>query len=393
MNNGASSRDRAHMRRKLLAWYDRNRRDLPWRRTKDPYRVWLSEMMLQQTQVATVIPYYQRFTAAFPDVRALAAAPLENVLKLWAGLGYYARARHMHAAARAVVAEFGGDFPASVEELRRLPGIGPYSAAAVASIAFGVQAAVVDGNVARVLARLHAVREDVSTAKGKALIQRRADELIPPRRCGDFNQALMELGATVCLPGAAARCPQCPLRTHCSALAAGLVEKLPRKRARTTVSTETHAVAAIHRAGRWLVVQRDQRGLWGGLWELPTAVVNGATPRAAAAGLVERFVGAAPRSAKAFCDLERLLSHRRIRFVGFRFDLEHRPGGAQTSPARKKGKEKARWLTLGQLRAVGISNAMKVVLSALAAADAASRGGRRRRSARRAGPAACATSR
>ena len=205
----------------LLAWYDRHRRKLPWRalpgETPDPYRVWLSEIMLQQTTVRAVGPYFARFTARWSDVRALAAAPLDDVLKLWAGLGYYARARNLHACAKAVVERHGGCFPQGEAELAALPGIGPYTAAAIAAIAFDAPAAAIDGNVERVMARLFAVEAYFPAAKPD--IRRLTDGLVPARRAGDFAQALMDLGATICTPKKPA-CALCPWMEHCAARAA-----------------------------------------------------------------------------------------------------------------------------------------------------------------------------
>jgi A/G-specific adenine glycosylase len=214
----------------LLAWYDRHRRVLPWRalpgETPDPYRVWLSEIMLQQTTVRAVAPYFARFTARWPDVRALAAAPLEDVLRLWAGLGYYARARNLHACARAVAERHGGRFPQSEAELAALPGIGPYTAAAIAAIAFDARAAPVDGNIERVVARLFAVEDELPAAK--PTIRRLAETLVPAARAGDFAQALMDLGATVCTPRKPA-CALCPWIDECAARRRGDPESFPVK--------------------------------------------------------------------------------------------------------------------------------------------------------------------
>jgi len=345
----------------MLAWYDRNRRDLPWRKTTDPYRVWLSEMMLQQTQVATVIPYFARFTRAYPTIQKLAGADLRDVLKLWAGLGYYARARNLHRAAKMVVEEFDGRFPGTRDELRMLPGVGPYSAAAIASIAFGEKAAVVDGNVNRVLARLFCLRGDTATTAGKKQIASYADALAPDRRCGDFNQAMMELGATICTPGSTARCDQCPIRRDCRALADDCAASLPIKKKKVRMSRETHAVAAIRSGRRWLVVQRPETGLWGGLWELPTVVANGEPIKSAVRRLADDWTLAGCKPATtAFCKIDRQLTHKHIRFTGFICE-------AKTNIARKPQKKGARWLAFDQLRALPMSTAMLAVVDALEA--------------------------
>src|ERR1700678_2232545 len=219
----------AALRAKLLAWYVAERRDLPWRRTRDPYAVWLSETMLQQTRVDTVIPYFQAFIRAYPTLDDLARAPEQGVLSLWSGLGYYRRARLLHAAARRVAAEHGGRLPSEVAELRTLEGIGAYTAGAIASIAFKRRAALVDGNVARVLARLFAVEQDVKSAAGAAHMWRLAEDLLPDgdRDPGDWNQSLMELGATVCVPREP-KCDACPVRDLCLARERGIAGRLPR---------------------------------------------------------------------------------------------------------------------------------------------------------------------
>ena len=253
----------------LLAWFDRHAADLPWRATRDPYRVWLSEVMLQQTQVETVKPYYARFLAAYPTVQALAAAPLADVLKLWEGLGYYSRARNLHRAAQAIVQEHGGRFPEAAAALEKLPGIGRYTAGAVASIAFGQSAPVVDGNVIRVLARLLDLAEDVTQASVKARLWQTAGAWLPRERPGDYNQALMELGRMICKPRRP-RCAACPVRRHCLAAAHGTQTQRPVKTPRAPVP-HYHVTAGLiwDGAGRLLIAQRPPEGLLGGLWEFP----------------------------------------------------------------------------------------------------------------------------
>ena len=248
----------------MLAWYDENGRTLPFRGTKDPYRIWVSEIMLQQTRTETVGAYYERFLRRFPDVFALADAPEEDVLKCWEGLGYYSRARNLHKAAKKVVKQYGGRFPADVTALRALPGVGDYTAAAVASIAFDLPAPAMDGNLTRVLSRFHGVRVDV----GVPSVQRRLAALgqrdMPPVRCGDFNQALMDLGATVCVPGTP-DCPRCPLRTLCDACRAGDAEDLPVKAAAKPPVNVSLAVHLITCHGRIWMTQRKE-ALLNHLW-------------------------------------------------------------------------------------------------------------------------------
>jgi A/G-specific adenine glycosylase len=256
----------------LLAWYDRHRRKLPWRappgQRADPYHVWLSEIMLQQTTVKAVTPYYERFLARWPDIAALAAAPLDDILKLWAGLGYYARARNLHACARAVVERYGGEIPASETGLRELPGIGPYTAAAIAAIAFDAPATPVDGNIERVIARLYAVDAPLPAAKPE--ISRLARTLTPPRRAGDFAQAMMDLGATICTPKTPA-CALCPWNGACVAYARGDAAAFPRRIAKREGVLRRGAAFVARRADGFVLLRtRPARGLLGGMTEVPT---------------------------------------------------------------------------------------------------------------------------
>ena len=253
----------------LLPWFSEHARDLPWRRNRTPYRVWVSEIMLQQTRVDTVIDYYRRWMKAFPSWKALARAPQSDVLKLWEGLGYYSRARNLHAAAKTVVEEYGGKPPAAVAELKKLPGIGSYTAAAIASLAFNVDAAVVDGNVIRVLSRLFAFGGDTGSAAGKKQMQAWADALLVKGRAGEFNEAMMELGALVCLPKNP-ECTTCPMRSVCIAFAEGAPVKFPvmKKKAKVPHITVGAAVT-VNRKGEVLIAQRKQDDMLGGLWEFP----------------------------------------------------------------------------------------------------------------------------
>jgi A/G-specific adenine glycosylase len=257
----------------LLAWFRKHARDLPFRRTRDPYAVWLSEIILQQTRVEQGLPYYERFMRAFPTVSDLASADPDAVLKLWEGLGYYGRARRLHQCAREVVDKHGGRFPETAAELQALPGLGPYTAGAVASIAFGEQVPVVDGNVTRVLARLFDLDTDTDTSAGKTLLWDLARTLVPARHPGDFNQALMELGARVCAPARPA-CDACPVATHCLARERGTQALRPVRRPKAPVPSHEVVVAAIRKNGRYLIGKRPEGGLLGGLWEFPGGKVG-----------------------------------------------------------------------------------------------------------------------
>ena len=261
--------DRARRaRRRLLAHYDRAARDLPWRRTSDPYAIWISEVMLQQTRVETVRERWAAFLERFPDLHRLAAAREASVLKAWEGLGYYRRARALHRAARVLLNEHGGRLPEDAEALRRLPGFGAYTAAAVASIAFGKREAVVDGNVIRVLARYRDERGDVTKADVRRRIEDAASTLLAPRRPGDFNQALMELGATICTPRKP-RCSLCPWAADCEGRAAGDPARLPHRPPRRAVPHHDIAAGLVWREHRLLIARRPAEGLLGGLWEFP----------------------------------------------------------------------------------------------------------------------------
>lgn len=257
----------------LHRWYRAHARELPWRRTRDPYAVWISEAMLQQTRVAAVVPYYQRWMALFPTVGALAEADETAVLRAWEGLGYYARARNLHRAAREVAARFGGRVPDRLEDFRALPGVGPYTAAAVLSLAFGRDLAVVDGNVRRVLARLTALPTDPQRSPQAAALEALAHALLPDGAAALHNQAMMELGATTCSPRSPA-CPGCPLRGPCRAAAAGSPERYPVRTPRKAVPHYRVCLGLVFREGRIFIDRRPSHGLLGGLWEFPGGKVE-----------------------------------------------------------------------------------------------------------------------
>ncbi len=269
--------EKQRLRRRLLAWYADHARDLPWRQSRDPYHVWVSEIMLQQTQVATVRDYFERFVAALPDVHALAAADERQVLRLWEGLGYYRRARQMHAAAMKVIAEHDGRFPQDVETLRGLPGIGRYTAGAIASIAFDQRAPILEANTIRLLSRLIAYRGDPLKAAGQRVLWQTAADVLPQKNVARFNQSLMELGSLVCTP-TEPRCEACPLRSVCRAFAAGLQHKIPRPKARQQYSELHEAAVVIRRNGKVLMRECGQDERWAGLWDFPRFALEAEGP-------------------------------------------------------------------------------------------------------------------
>jgi A/G-specific adenine glycosylase len=348
---------RAALRRRLLAWWDAGHRDLPWRfpqRGADPYRVWLAEVMLQQTRVETAIPYYRRFVDRWPSLAALAAADDAEVLAAWSGLGYYARCRNLLAAARVALARHGG-LPGSLEALRALPGLGPYTAGAVASIAFALPAAAVDGNVARVLSRLFLVAGDPTSPGVKRRLEALAASLVDPRRPGDFNQSLMELGALTCLPRNP-RCGACPLAGSCGARRTGRQAALPGKRARKRPVAMRVAVVRVERGGRLLLSRAPDDGLLGGMWGLPgVEVPAGSDPERALEAWSREELGAPLEVVREVATLIRVLTHRRIEFRIF----EGRLGSG-----RLPGSVRMRFTTEGEASSLPASTAMHRVIEA-----------------------------
>lgn len=350
----------AAVRSALLAWYDRVRRDLPWRRTRDPYAIWVSEMMLQQTQVATVLDYYARWMQTFPDVQTLAAASEDAVLAAWQGLGYYSRARNLLRGARAVVTDHGGQVPRTLESLRKLPGIGPYSAGAIASIAYGLRTPLVDGNVVRVLCRLAALRGDPSRAPLRRQLWDLAGKLVPERRAGDFNQALMELGATVCTPKAP-RCDTCPVRGQCLAAAQGSPERLPELPARPQ-ATKLHMVAAVAvRRGRALVVRTPETAArWAGMWQFPAAELEPRElPEAAVRRVLHAAVGLHATPKGLITVVKHGVTRYRITLDAYRVEPA---GGA----ARASAGSAVAWRTADELRDLAMPAAHRRIASQLA---------------------------
>ncbi len=290
MTDFAGPPDAVQIRRQLLRWFDRHARDLPWRRTRDPYAIWVSEVMLQQTQVASVIPYFERFLVEFPSVAALAAADEQAVLRLWEGLGYYRRARDLHRAARQVMAEHDGRLPDDPARLRALPGFGRYTANAVLSQAFDRRLPIVEANSRRVLCRLLAVREDPQQPAVQERLWQAAERLLPVKRPGTFNQALMELGALVCTP-AAPHCPRCPVAAACAARRLGLQHSIPAPARRAAAVQVDEVAVVVRRGGNVLLVRRPDGGRWAGMWEFPRVEQEPLESPAAAAGRLLSALG------------------------------------------------------------------------------------------------------
>ena len=317
-NSKTKSQTRCRLiRRRLLQWFDGHARDLPWRGTRDPYAIWVSEIMLQQTRVQTVKPYYQRFLKRFPTVEKLARARIDTVLKLWEGLGYYSRARNLHRAAREIVARCEGRLPATRDELVTLPGIGSYTAGAIASIAFGRREPVVDGNVTRVLCRLFCIHADPKRTDVQKQLWSLATSLLPRTRAGDHNQALMELGSEICLPRNP-RCDECPLVRTCEARRRGEEASLPVKRPRKELPTVTVAVGVIYRDGLILIDKRKPDGLLGGLWEFPGGKKEpGESLRDALHREVREELGIRIEVKRSFMVVHHAYSHFRVRLHVF----------------------------------------------------------------------------
>ncbi len=322
----ATSRE---IRKRLVTWYSKEKRNLPWRQTKDPYAIWISEIMLQQTRVDTVIPYYERFLKEFPTVEALADAREERVLKKWEGLGYYSRARNLHSAAREMVERYGGELPQRKEELQSLKGFGPYTSGAVASIAFGEAVPAVDGNVIRVYSRLFATNKNIPLI---------AQKLVEPKDPSSFNQSVMELGALVCLPKNP-KCLLCPLRTICRAQKLGRVEEFPSRNRAISVKTLRSFAFVVQSGNSVLLRRRPSKGLWGGLWEFPmleAKSLNQATHR------FETEFKIKPLAPRKVGRLKHQLSHRTIDLTIY------------SSAAKKKTKGEG-WVSISSLQSLPFS--------------------------------------
>jgi A/G-specific adenine glycosylase len=356
--NSLSRADCRSIRRPLLSWYRRSRRDLPWRRDRDPYRIWVSEIMLQQTQVATVIPYFERFLAAFPSVADLAAAHEQAVLRLWEGLGYYRRARDLHRAARQVVMEFGGRIPETPETLQTLPGIGRYTMGAILSQAFDQRHPILEANSQRLLSRLFGRTEDPRRGAGRRWLWEAAETLLPERQVGEFNQALMELGALVCTP-TAPQCPVCPLASWCEARRLGIQEEIPRFPGAPKVLLIQEAAVVVRRGAHVLLVQRPEQGRWAGLWEFPHAPLNERESHdAAAARLVRELVAIEVEMGPEFLTLRHSVTRHRITLVCF--EASYRTGSFQSQFYRQ-----GRWIDPRELAAFPVSAPQRRLARAL----------------------------
>lgn len=352
---------RCAFQQELPAWFEKYRRDLPWRHRRTPYRVWVSELMLQQTRVDQVIPYYLRFLKRFPDVRALAEAPRDEVLKLWEGLGYYSRAVRAQATARALVDQHGGRFPRTLAGLQALPGIGPYTAAAVGSLAMGLDAAVVDGNVVRVLARVFACADDPRKPATRQLWQAWADALLPAGQAGVFNESMMELGATVCTPRQP-RCAVCPLREVCVARREGRMESYPAKAKKAKVPHKhVGAALVVNGRGELLIAQRHEASMLGGLWEFPGGKQEpGETMPACIARELQEELGIEVAVGELFVTVRHAFSH-------FTMDLHVHWARIRKGTPRAVDCADCRWVKPGQLNEFAFGRADQKVMEALAA--------------------------
>jgi A/G-specific adenine glycosylase len=333
--------EKKSFRRKLLTWFAKRKRDLPWRRTRDPYLIWVSEIMLQQTRVAAVIPYYERFTAKFPTVNSLARAKTETVLSHWAGLGYYSRARNMQRAAKEIVSRHGGEFPRAYEQALALPGIGRYTAAAVLSIAYEEPLAVLDGNVARVLARIGAVRGDLRASLVWRSLEDAAQDLLARQAPGDWNQAMMELGATLCTPKSP-RCGECPASGWCQAQKLGIAAEIPEaRRKQKTVKVTLVAAVLIDPQGQTLLLRQkgSEGALFSHLWQFPAVESMGPAAAELARYLQKNFAIAAKRVTTPLQTARHAVTFRNIHIKPYLVRVERLPAieGAQVTELSRLG--------------------------------------------------------
>lgn len=348
----------AALARSLLRWFDAHQRPLPWRRNRDPYRIWLSEVMLQQTTVAAVIPYFQRFLSEFPTLRALAAAPLPRVLKLWEGLGYYRRARHLHAAARIIVTEHDGKFPRDPRLADALPGVGRYIRGAVLSQAYELSLPIVEANSLRVLARLHAYRGDPRGSAGSRWLWTTAEAMLPRRRIGDFNQALMELGALICKP--IPDCHACPLRKHCRAFAETLQHEIPPPKAAPRIESVREVAVVIRNDQSVLLgLLPHDAPRWAGFWVFPHGPIrDGESLAAAARRNAKSLTGLTIRPGPEIVTITYAVTR-------FRHTLTALAATTRAAPRNSRHYARLEWFTIPRLEAIPISTPHRKILHAL----------------------------
>lgn len=342
----------------LLTWFSKNKRDLPWRKTKNPYHIWISEVMLQQTQVATVVPYYYRFLEKFPTIEALAEAPTDELMKCWEGLGYYARARNLQHSAQTLMREHGGNLPKTREALQSLKGFGAYTSASVASLAFGENCAAIDGNVLRVFARLYAIADDIRLPATKSKIEQLATLNLPKGRAGEFNEAVMELGATVCTPKNP-QCSACPLNQDCAALQQDAVLSYPFKSSKPKIPHKEIAIGIVQREGKVLIALRPSDGLLGDLWEFP-----GGKKEAH-----ETLVECCKREVEEETGLQVQVGERiavvKHTYTHFKITLHAFLCAYQGGEAHPKSSQEIRWVALHELSQFAFPKANKSVITAL----------------------------
>lgn len=347
------------MQAALTDWYRTNRRDLPWRNTRAPYKIWVSEVMLQQTQVNTVIPYYQKFIARFPDIHALAAANLQSVLKLWEGLGYYSRARNFHQAAKIVVKERGGVIPNTSKEIKQLPGVGDYIAAAVLSIAFNLPHPVVDGNVKRVFARLFILDAPVNHAGSHTVFLKKAAELMDATMPAMYNQALMELGAMVCKPKQPG-CPACPLQSHCLAFKFNKIGEFPHRKKSKPLPEHNLVVGIVKKKGKILIIRRPEKGLLGGLWEFPNGRIESSEdPDAACLRHLKSEVNIT-------ADIDTFVTRIKHAYTHFKITMDVYACRFVAGRVRLNGPTAFRWINLDEISAYPLPKSVHKFLPALA---------------------------
>lgn len=344
---------------KIVAWYQKNKRDLPWRKTDDPYKIWISEIMLQQTRVDTVIPYYKRFLERFPTVYNLAEADQQDVLKSWEGLGYYSRGRNLHHASKTVVDKFDGNVPSTWDEITSLKGIGPYTASALLSIAFQKKYAVVDGNVIRVLSRYYGIQNDIRKSTTKNKIQELADDLIPEDKAGDFNQAVMELGATVCTPQNP-DCDDCPLFVDCIAAKRAQTDEIPYKSPAKKVPHHQIAVGLIlNQKNELLIALRPNDSMLGGLWEFPGGKQEeDETLQEATARELREELGVEVEVFSKFRDLRHAYSHFKITMHAFWCRIKN-------GDPKPKSSQEIKWVSLDEIDEFPFPKANKTLIKGL----------------------------